>query len=98
MLQTGESLAKIDNLVPSVIKQVSSDAISANQKVAGVATGLGSLVQHGGILSTAPELIKDVSSQAISAAQGVVSELKHGGVVSTVSGFLYFAVSFMSLG
>ncbi|TYI58348.1 hypothetical protein E1A91_D11G350800v1 [Gossypium mustelinum] len=77
----GESLAKIDNLVPSVIKQVSSEAISANQKVAGVATGLGSLVQHGGILSTASGLVKDVSSQAIPAAQGVVSELKHGGVV-----------------
>ncbi|KAK8633266.1 hypothetical protein V6N13_014112 [Hibiscus sabdariffa] len=77
----GDSLAKIDNLVPSVIKQVSSQAISATQNVAGVAAGLASGVQHGGILSTATGLIKDVSSQAISTAQGVVTELKHGGVV-----------------
>ncbi|GMI65596.1 hypothetical protein HRI_000228900 [Hibiscus trionum] len=77
----GESLAKIDNLVPSVIKQVSAEALSATQKVAGVAAGLASDVQHAGILSNATELIKDVSSQAISAAQGVVTELNHGGAV-----------------
>ncbi|KAK8712230.1 hypothetical protein V6N13_147472 [Hibiscus sabdariffa] len=77
----GESLAKIDNPVPSVINQVSSEALSATQKVAGVAAGLDSDVQHGGILSNATGLIKDVSSQAISAAQGVVAELQHGGAV-----------------
>ncbi|KAE8664141.1 hypothetical protein F3Y22_tig00112856pilonHSYRG00117 [Hibiscus syriacus] len=77
----GESLARIDNLVPSVIKQVSSDAISATQKVAGAAAGLASDVQNGGVLSTATGLIKDVSSQAISTAQGVVTDLKHGGAV-----------------
>ncbi|KAK8588944.1 hypothetical protein V6N13_087836 [Hibiscus sabdariffa] len=76
-----ESLAKIDNLVPSVIKQVSSEALSATQKVAGVAAGLASDVQHGGILNNATGLIKDVSSQAILAAQGVVAELQHGGAV-----------------
>ncbi|KAL4354885.1 hypothetical protein GQ457_06G023800 [Hibiscus cannabinus] len=77
----GESLGKIDNLVPSAINQVSSEALSATQKVAGVAAGLASDVQHGGILSNATGLIKDVSSQAISAAQGVVAELQHGGAV-----------------
>ncbi|XP_022746755.1 uncharacterized protein LOC111296623 isoform X2 [Durio zibethinus] len=67
--KVGESVTKIDRLVPPVIKQVSSEAISAAQKAAGVAGSVATEVQRAGFVSSASGFIKQVSSEAISAAQ-----------------------------
>ncbi|XVF57516.1 hypothetical protein PTKIN_Ptkin06aG0211600 [Pterospermum kingtungense] len=78
----GESVSKIDGLVPSVVKQVSSEAISAAQ-------GVASEVQHAGVLSsTASGIINQVSSDAISAVQGVATQVQPVGVLSTASGII----------
>ncbi|XP_022746760.1 uncharacterized protein LOC111296626 [Durio zibethinus] len=89
--EAGESVTKIDHLVPVVINQVSSEAISAAQKAAGVASEL----QRAGVVSAASELLEQVSSEAISTGQvaprmawGVATEVQRAGVVDTSSGFI----------
>ncbi|XWS42380.1 hypothetical protein CRYUN_Cryun16bG0009700 [Craigia yunnanensis] len=89
--KVGESVTKIDSLVPPVIKQVSSGALSAAQKATGVALGVATEVQPAGVVSTATGFIKQLSSEAILAAQkapGVATEVQPAGVVSTASGFM----------
>ncbi|XVF06101.1 hypothetical protein REPUB_Repub06bG0019000 [Reevesia pubescens] len=55
-----ESVTKIDHRVPPVIKQVSSEAISAAQKAPLVAWGVASDVHRAGMVSTASGYAKSV--------------------------------------
>ncbi|GKU97708.1 hypothetical protein SLEP1_g10814 [Rubroshorea leprosula] len=55
-----ESVIEIDRRVPPVIKQVSSDAISAAKKAPEVARSVASEVQHTGVLNTASGIAKSV--------------------------------------
>ncbi|XP_074365237.1 stress-related protein-like [Apium graveolens] len=53
-----ESLTELDHHVPSLIKQVSSQAISAVQKVPEVARAVASEVQHAGVVDAASNIAK----------------------------------------
>ncbi|XVE63057.1 hypothetical protein DITRI_Ditri06bG0169200 [Diplodiscus trichospermus] len=82
----GESVSKIDRLVPTAIKHVSSEATSAAQNVPGVAGGVAT-----GVVSRASGFIDQLSSEAISVAQkaaDVATDVQRAGMVSSASGFI----------
>ncbi|KAK5786470.1 REF/SRPP-like protein At3g05500 [Gossypium arboreum] len=58
--KVGESVTKLDRRVPPVIKQVSTEAISAAQKAPEVARGVASEVHRAGVVNTASGLAKSV--------------------------------------
>lgn len=59
-LQVDESLTELDRHVPLLIKQVSSQAISAAQKVPEVARAVASEVQHAGVVDAASNIAKAI--------------------------------------
>ncbi|OMP03286.1 Rubber elongation factor [Corchorus olitorius] len=72
--KVGESVTKIDGRVPPVIKQVSSEAISAAQKAPEVAKGVASEFQRAGVVNTASEYAKSVYNKYEPAAKGLYAK------------------------
>ncbi|KAL4378338.1 hypothetical protein GQ457_02G036360 [Hibiscus cannabinus] len=64
-----ESVTKLDRRVPPVIKQVSTEAISAAQKAPEVARGLASEVHRAGVVNTASGYAKSVYTKYEPAAK-----------------------------
>ncbi|XP_039032238.1 REF/SRPP-like protein At3g05500 [Hibiscus syriacus] len=58
--KVGKSMTELDRRVPPVVKQVSSEAISAAQKAPEVARGVASEVHRAGVLNTASGYAKSV--------------------------------------
>ncbi|XVF31378.1 hypothetical protein REPUB_Repub16aG0140800 [Reevesia pubescens] len=80
-----ESMTKIDGRVPPVIKQVSSDAISAAQKAPEVARGVASEVQRAGVVNTASELAKSVYTKYEPTAKGLYAKYEPKAEQAAVS-------------
>lgn len=69
-----ESVGKLENTVPPVVKQVSSRAYSVAQKAPEVARGVASEVQQAGVVGTASGLAKSVYTKYEPTAKEVYSK------------------------
>ncbi|XP_022719428.1 REF/SRPP-like protein At3g05500 [Durio zibethinus] len=69
-----ESVTKVDRRVPPVIKQVSSEAISAAQKAPAVARDVASEVHRAGVVSTASGYAKSVYTKYEPTAKGLCAK------------------------
>lgn len=69
-----ESVSKVGKQVPPVVKQVSSQAVSAAQKAPSIARAVKSEVQRSGIVDTASGLAKSVYSKYEPAAKDMYTK------------------------
>ncbi|XVF41874.1 hypothetical protein PTKIN_Ptkin01aG0315700 [Pterospermum kingtungense] len=83
--KVGESVSKMDQSVPPVVKQVSSEAISAAQKAPGVARGVASEVQRAGVMSTASGYAKSVYTKYEPTAKELYAKYEPKAEQSAVS-------------